>query len=338
MRVLVTGGRGLLGEAVVAELIRRGHRVTSFQRTTAGHRPGVVQRLGDVTDADAVLTAVAGHDAVVHLAAKVSIVGPWAEFERVNVGGTRNVLDAVAAHGVTRLVHVSSPSVAHAGRPLVGVAAAPADPAAARGHYARSKALAEGLVLADVPAGVHLAVLRPHLVWGPGDEQLVGPIVDRARRHRLFLIDRGAALVDTLYVDNAGSAVAQALERCHLPEVARRPLVVTNGEPRTLAEMIDRIAAAAGAPGPRGSLPYPVAKAAAVGVERVWSALGRTDDPPLTTFLAEQLATAHWFDQRATREALAWAPEVSVDEGFRRLAAWFGSSVARPAATSAPRP
>ena len=326
MRVLVTGGRGLLGEAVVSELTRRGHQVTSFQRSSAGARPHVSEILGDVSDAEAVVEAMAGQEGVVHLAARVSMTGSWRDFLRVNVEGTRHVIDAAQAGGVSRFVHVSSPSVAHTGHPLVGVGAEPADPAGARGAYARSKAIAEQLVLSRAGGAQAVSVIRPHLVWGPGDTQLVGRIAERARRGRLVLIDRGSALIDTLYVDNAATGIAQALERCHLPEVRGLPLVLTNGQPRTVAEMVSRIALAAGARPPTRSLPYPIARGAGSAVEWLWDRLGRDDDPPLTRFVAEQLATAHWFDQRQSRSALAWEPEVSIDEGFERLGRHFATA------------
>jgi nucleoside-diphosphate-sugar epimerase len=323
MKVLVTGGRGLLGSAVVRELAARGHLVTSFQRSSAGHAPGVREVLGDVTDPLAVTSAMAGQEAVVHLAARVSMVGPWAEFERVNVGGTRAVLDAAAAAGVTRLVHVSSPSVAHAGEPLVGAPAQAADPAHARGNYARSKAQAELLALAADSPDLAVTVVRPHLVWGPGDTQLIGRIAERARAGRLVLVDDGAALIDTTYIDNAAEAVAQALERCTLPDVRGRAFVISNGQPRTVFELVSRIALAAGGTPPTSHLPFPVARSAGALVERAWVRSGRPDEPPLTAFVAEQLATAHWFDQRETRMALDWRPRVGIDEGLERLAASF---------------
>ena len=99
--------------------------------------------------------------------------------------------------------------------------------------------------------------------------------------------------------------------------------VVSNGEPRPVAEILARICSAAGVPGPRGRVPLPVARAAGAVVEGVWSVLGRRDTPPLTRFLAEQLATAHWFDQRHTRALLGWAPAVGLDEGFAALAGWY---------------
>jgi nucleoside-diphosphate-sugar epimerase len=100
-------------------------------------------------------------------------------------------------------------------------------------------------------------------------------------------------------------------------------LVVSSGEPRPVGELLARICRAAGVRGPRGRVPAPAAWLAGAAAEGVWALTGRTTDPPMTRFLAEQLSTAHWFDQRRTREVLRWAPAVGLDEGFRRLAAWY---------------
>jgi nucleoside-diphosphate-sugar epimerase len=318
-RVLITGGRGLLGRAVVREVARRGFEVVSFQRTTAGHDPAITEILGDITDFGALERAMASCGGVVHLAAKVSMAGDWKDFERINVRGTESVLRAATGAGVRRFVQVSSPSVAHAGHPLVGVGAEPANPGTARGNYARSKAMAELAALASDSEAMRTVAVRPHLVWGPGDTQLVGRIIERARRGRLALVDDGAALIDTTYVDNAATAIAQALDRVDEPTVHGRAFVVTNGEPRTVAEILARIAAAAGVQATRRHVPFALAHAAGSVVERAWAVTDRTDEPALTTFMAEQLATAHWFDQRQTRQALDWVPTVSLDEGFERL-------------------
>jgi nucleoside-diphosphate-sugar epimerase len=307
----------MLGRATAAALIGRGDQVTVLQRRPSGLACAEV--LGDVADAEAVRRAVAGHDVVVHLAAKVDVVGPWSEYEQANVIGTRNVVGAAEQAGVRRLVHVSSPSVAHAGASLVGVGAEPADIAGAHGHYARSKALAERLALQADSGPLAVVALRPHLVWGPGDTQLVGRIVDRARAGRLPLIGNGAALIDTTYVDNAVSALVAAVDA----PVRGEALVVSNGEPRPVGEILARLCDAAGVPGPRGRVPLPVASLAGSVIETGWQLLRRRDTPPMTRFLAEQLATAHWFDQRRTRAALGWRPAVTLDEGFRRLAASY---------------
>ncbi|OII33127.1 nucleoside-diphosphate sugar epimerase [Curtobacterium sp. MMLR14_010] len=319
MRVLVTGASGFLGRAVAGAVRDAGHEVRTFQR-----RPSGVDRVSDVlgtmTDAAAVGRAVDGVEAVVHLAAKVSLAGDPADFERVNVEGTRTLLAAARAAGVSRFVFVSSPSVAHTGSSISGDGAAPASPAHARGDYARTKAAAELLALAADAPGFAVVAVRPHLVWGPGDTQLVGRIVDRAARGRLPLLDSGAALIDSCYVDNAASAMVAALDRADADEVHGNAYVVTNGEPRPVADLLGGICRASGVPTPRWHVPAGVARAAGSLVEAVWRVRPGEDEPPMTRFLAEQLSTSHWFDQRRTRQDLRWAPSVSIDEGLRRLA------------------
>ena len=327
MKVLVTGASGTLGGATARALAARGDRVTVLQRRPAGL--GLSEVLADVADADAVRAAAAGQDAVIHLAARVGYSGTWPEYARANIIGTRAVVAACRAAGVGRLVHVSSPSVAHAGSSLVGVRAGPADPAHVRGWYARSKAAAEQVALAANAADLVVTAIRPHLVWGPGDQQLVGRIVERARAGRLVLVGTGAALMDSTYTDNAVSALLAAVD--HAAAAAGRALVVSNGEPRPVAELLAGICAAAGVPAPRRRVPPALAYAAgliAEGLGRV-----RHTDPPLTRWLVEQLSTAHWFDQRETRALLRWTPNVSLDEGFERLAAAYRQppSVSGPA-------
>ena len=315
MKILVTGASGMTGRALVNALIARGDDVTVLQRRPAGLDAAEV--LGDIADTEVVRRAVIGHEAVLHLAAKVDVVGSWPDFQRVNVDGTRSVVSACRAAGVSRLVHVSSPSVAHAGSALIGAGAGSADPESARSNYSRSKAMAERIALAADGPGLAVLAIRPHLIWGPGDVQLVEPVLQRARAGRLPLIGRGAALIDTTVVDNAVDALVAAVNACG--PVHGEALVVSNGEPRPVGEILDRVCRAAGVPGPRGRVPLRVATTAGAAVEVAWRIARRPGVPPLTRFLAEQLGTAHWFDQRRTRAALGWIPRVSLDEGFEAL-------------------
>ncbi|MDJ0923160.1 MAG: NAD-dependent epimerase/dehydratase family protein [Acidimicrobiia bacterium] len=319
MRVLITGGTSLLGREVALTLQERGDTVRLFQRRSA---TGTFdEHLGDINDPAAVDGAVTGMDAVVHVAGRVGIVGSWGEFHQTNVTGTANLLAAAQAEGIDRFVHISSPSVAHSGDSLVGAGAGPADPANARGHYAKSKAEGELLALAANSSNFPVLVLRPHLIWGPGDTQLVGRIIDRARAGRLATVGTGAALIDTTYISNAAAAVVAGLDAT--PDIAGRVFVVSNGQPRPVAEMIARIVRAAGLEPPTIRVPFRLARTGGLAVERIWDRIEREDDPPMTSFLAEQLATAHWFDQRETQAALQWRPAVSIDEGFARLREWY---------------
>jgi 2-alkyl-3-oxoalkanoate reductase len=320
VRLLVTGASGLLGGAVARELASRGHDVRALQRRPA-RLPGIADVPGSVTDTDAVRRAVAGVDAVVHLAAKVSLAGDRGEFAAVNVEGTRRLIAEAAHAGVRRFVHISSPSVAHAGSSIAGDDARPADPEHARGDYARTKAAAERLALAADSPGFAVVAVRPHLVWGPGDTQLVARIAQRAAAGRLPLLGSGAALIDTTYLDNAATAIAAALDRAE--DVHGQAYVVTNGEPRPVAEMLAGICRAAGVRPPTRHVPAGIARAAGGAVEVLWRVRPGADEPPMTRFLAEQLSTSHWFDQRRTRTDLHWAPSVSLDEGLQRLAASY---------------
>ncbi len=319
MRVLVTGATSLLGRTVVEQLNERGDEVTVLQRHASGL--DVSECLGDVADEEAVSKAMTGIEAVVHVAGLAAATGEWERFEATNVVGTKNVTIAAVRAGVSRFVHISSPSVAHAGESLIGASAGPPDPDRTRGHYATSKAMAEIIALRADSSAMSVVAVRPHLIWGPGDTQLVGRIVDRAQSGRLAIVGTGAALIDSTYIDNAADAVVATLDRA--PELGGRAFVVTNGQPRPVRELVNRIVMAAGLKPPTRSVPYRAARVGGAVVERVWERRSTDAEPPMTSFLAEQLGTAHWFDQRETREALAWEPKVTMAEGFRRLEDWF---------------
>lgn len=318
VRVLVTGATSLMGRGVVDQLLARGDSVVTLQRTAGNGLAGIEEYLGSVANPDLVLRAADRCDAVVHLAAKVGITGHAQEFTEVNVAGTRTVLAAAKAAGVRRFVHISSPSVAHAGEALVGAPAGRADPSTTRGHYSTTKAVAELAALSADSADFPVVVLRPHLVWGPGDTQLVGRLVERSRQGRLAYVGSGAALIDSTYLSNAVDAIVAGLD--HTLEAAGEPLVVSNGEPRPIGELIDGILAAYGQKPPGVRIPTVIAKGLGWAAERAWDRFDLRGEPPMTVFTAEQLGTAHWFDQRRTRELLQWHPQVSIAEGLTALA------------------
>jgi nucleoside-diphosphate-sugar epimerase len=182
------------------------------------------------------------------------------------------------------------------------------------------------LALAADSRALSVVSIRPHIVWGPGDTQLVDRIVNRARQGRLPLFGQAAVLVDTTYVTNAVAALVAAVDRCRPDGVHGEALVVSNGEPRPIGEILRSMAQAGGAPLPTRHLPVRVARLAGAAAERLWALRpGDAADPPLTRFLVEQLSTAHWFDQRRTREALQWQPAVSLDDGFAELSRWYAA-------------
>ncbi len=320
----MTGGSSLLARRTAEALLARGDEVVMLQRGDAAIDAPQVR--GDVRDADLVRTALDGCDAVVHAAAKVGIVGSWEDFRSINVDGTANVIAAARELGLSRVVYVSTPSVAHAGHSLVGALADAPVTGRTDAHYAESKAVAERLAVGAASDALPIVAIRPHLVWGPGDTQLVGRLVERARAGRLALVGGGTALIDTTYIDNAASALVAALDAA-VPGAAciGRAYVIANGEPRPIRELIEGILRAAGVTAEPKVVPLRLALGAGSVVEKIWARAKPDEEPPLTRFLAEQLGTAHWFDPRPARDDLGWRPTVTIDQGLAELAAWFAA-------------
>lgn len=327
MKVLVTGTGSLLLGGIASELVRRGDEVVCLQRRPAaflGHQ-NAREVLADISDVDAVALGAQGCDAIIHGAARVGVVGSQKEFYDTNVSGTKNTISAAEQNHISRLVFVSTPSVAHTGDSLIGAPAGEAEIGRSRSYYAESKAVAERLVLNARNDHLAVVAIRPHLVWGPGDTQLVGRIVDRAASGRLAVIGTGNALVDSTYIDNAVNAHIAALDALHIGSACDgKAYVISNGEPRTVNELMRSMCESAGVPFEPRHLSLALGVRLGSLIERLWP-LMRSSEPPLTRFIAEQLGTAHWFDQRAVQNDLQWAPNVTIDEGFKRLTQWFAA-------------
>jgi nucleoside-diphosphate-sugar epimerase len=325
MKILVTGGGGFLGQALCRGLVERGHEVASFNR---GRYPaldaiGVRQLRGDLADRDAVMAAFAGgFDAVFHNAAKAGAWGSYESYHSANVVGTQNVIDACRAHGIGRIVHTSTPSVTHrATHPVEGGTADTVPYGEGfKAPYAATKAIAEKAMLAANDADLATVALRPRLIWGPGDQQILPRLVERAKAGRLRIVGGGDNLVDTTYIDNAAQAHFDAFD--HLAPgaaCAGKAYFISNGEPWPMREVLNALLRAAGAPEVRKTLPFGAAYAVGAVCEGLWRALPLQGEPPMTRFLAEQLATAHWYSMEPARRDFGYVPRVSMVEGMERL-------------------
>jgi 2-alkyl-3-oxoalkanoate reductase len=323
MKALVTGGGGFLGLAIVRALRVRGDSVRSLSRQEHPvlRELGVEHMLGDVADATAVSAAARGCDIVFHVAAKAGLAGPYEDYHRANVLGTENVLAACRAQGVHRLVHTSSPSVVFDGRDMEGVDESVPYPTHFEAHYPRTKALAEQLVLRANSPALATVALRPHLIWGPGDNHLLPRLIARAKAGQLRRIGTQRKLVDTVFIDNAVDAHLLAADALAPGATcAGKAYFISNGEPIELWEMVNRMLAAAGLPPVTRSVPLPAAMALAWCLENFTRLTGSRHEPRLTRFMAREMSTAHWFDISAAKRDFGYAPRVSTAEGLRRLA------------------
>ena len=322
MKALVTGGGGFLGQAIVRKLARRGASVRSFSRHEHDglHAQGIEQFKGDVADPAAVASAVQGCDAVFHVAAKPGIWGDYEDYHRTNVTGTQNVIAACRRHGVRRLVYTSSPSVVFDGRDMEGVDESAPYATRFEAHYPRTKALAEQLVRAANGPQLATVSLRPHLIWGPGDNHLLPRLVARARAGQLGRIGSRPNLIDTIYVDNAADAHLLAADRLSPGSpIAGKVYFVSQGEPVPMWEMVNRLLHAAGVPSVTRVIPTWLALALAWCFETAHRVTDNPREPRLTRFLVHELSTAHWFDISAARRDLGYTPAVSIAEGLERL-------------------
>jgi len=320
--VLVTGGGGFLGRYIVEMLVARGELVRSFSRRRYEELDalGVEQRIGDLRDARAVDAACEGVHTVYHTAAVAGIWGPWQHYYGVNTLGTRAVIDACRRHGVTRLIYTSSPSVTFDGRDQCGLDESA--PYAARWlcHYPHTKALAEEDVLSANGAGLATCALRPHLIWGPRDQHLIPRLIARARSGRLRRVGDGRNLIDMVYVENAALAHLQAADALAPGSpVASKAFFISQGEPVNCWEWIDQILALAELPRVARSISAKAAWRVGAVLEGVYKLLRIRSEPPMTRFLAAQLATSHYFDISRARRDFGYEPRVSTAEGMKRL-------------------
>ncbi len=331
MKCLVTGGGGFLGLAIVRLLRARGDEVVSYSRS----RHETVERLGarcetgDVADAAALGPALRGVECVYHVAAKAGVWGPWHEYAHSNVVGTTAVVAASVAAMVPRLVFTSSPSVCFDGADHVRAGNDLPYATEFLAHYPRSKMLAEKHVLAWNGRGIATTALRPHLIVGPGDPNLLTRIAARARAGKLRVVGDGRNDVSLTDVENAAWAHLDAADALQpgAPH-AGRSYFVAQDESVRLWPWIADVLARSGLPGPRGRVPLALARAAGAACEAWWSLKNRADEPPMTRFVALQLARTHTYDLGPARRDFGYRERVTTADMTARATAWLAAEVA----------
>ncbi len=322
-KVLVTGGGGFIGSALVRALVERGREVRILGRRRYPHLPPAVEQVrGDIADPAVVHQALTGVETVFHVAARAGVWGPRDDFFRVNVQGTVNVIRGCLARGVARLIHTSSPSVVFSGRDLEGVDESHPYARPSLCHYATSKIIAEQLVLQANGPHLRTCAIRPHLVWGPGDPHLVPRLIERAQAGRLRRVGSGTNRVDITYIDNA--VAAHLLAAANLQgkgSAAGQSFFIGQERAVSLWSWIDSLLQGCGLEPVCRSIPYPLARMVGAACELAWFLAASSQEPPMTRFVAAQLARSHWFSHARAERLLGYRPRISLDEGMARLLA-----------------
>ena len=328
MKVLVTGGGGFLGRYIVRELLGAGHAVVSLQRSAHPDLEalGVAVVSGSLLEADAVRAALSGCGAVIHTAAKAGVWGKRSDFFATNVDGTRQLLQLMDEAGISRLVHCSSPSVVFNGDSFNG-----ADESLPYGRnwhcpYPESKAISEQMVLEWGREGRgRVIALRPHLMWGIGGPHVLPPVIRRSQAGRLRIVGDGTNRIDVTRVENAARGHLLALQALdNNPSAVNRPYFLSQGQPVALWEWLNSILQGLGMPVLQKKISHAAASRIGGACELVWRLLGKESIPPMTRFVAQQMAKSHWFSIEAARRELGYQPEAfPSDEGMERyIGAW----------------
>lgn len=324
MHVLVTGGGGFLGRHICQHLISRGDHVRSIARSAYPELDamGVETVRGDLTRLDDIVKASQDVDAVIHTAAKVGMWGSREDFVQGNIVATQNVIEACRKNNIDTLVFTSSPSVtSHLGDTINGPQDLPY-PEDYLAFYPETKAEAERLVLGANDDTLKTTSLRPHLIWGPGDPHMIPRLISRARKRKLRIVGEGDNVVDLTYIDNAAIAHLQALDALKGPQadaLAGKPYFISDDQPVELWSWLNALFERVGVPKVNHKISLNTAMKLGAAAERSFRFLRLSGDPPMTRFVASQLATSHWYDMTPAKRDFNYTPIMTMDDGLERL-------------------
>ncbi len=325
-RALVTGGGGFVGKAVVKNLLEQGVQTTVVGR----HRYPEIESLGgecivgNICDSAIMEKAGEGVDIVFHIAALAGIWGAWKDYYSTNVLGTEVVVKSCRNNNVPMLVYTSTPSVVFNRTDIMGGDESLGYASDCLCHYAKSKVMAERIVLGANSPSLLTCAIRPHLIWGPGDPHLLPRLLESGRKKILKRVGDGSNLVDISYIDNV--ALAHILAAKNLSEkgtAAGKAYFVSQGEPVNLWDWINDLFIAMDIDKVQTSLSFPLAYRLGAVMEAIYKIFRLQKEPRMTRFLAEQLAKSHYFSTENARNDLGYQAVISTREGLQRTVQWF---------------
>ena len=321
--IIVTGGAGFLGRHLIRKLLARNYKVTSFSRGryTDLEEQGVQCIQGSLQDLETLVEAIKGHDAVFHVASKVAMWGKYEDFFETNVKGSQNVLRACQQNNIKSLIYTSTPSVVFADDSIEGADESLPYPKKSFSRYAQTKAIAEKMLLEANSQDLKIVSLRPHLIFGPGDQNLIPRLVQSAVKGKLKIIGDGKNLVDVIYVENAADAHLCALDKlCSDPKFPGGRAYFIGQGPVELWPFINEVLRKHDVAPIKKKVSFKLAFFIGQVVEMILSIFRVYNlHPPMTRFVALQLAKSHFFSHAQAQEDLDWQPRVTVEEALSNL-------------------
>lgn len=319
--ILVTGGSGFVGGRLIQHLHSLGFAVRALARTPKASQSvqalGAEAVLGDLQDRAALQSAAEGCQAVLHVAALFKLWGKAEEFERVNVEGTRNLLQAAASTStVTRFVQVGAAAVVMGDpQPMVLANELLTRQERRWAPYSASKARSEALVLgANQPGRFETLVVRPPMIWGQGMPTL-DQMVARIHSGHFRWPGDGNQAMSTVHVDNVCHAAALALEAGN----GGQAYFISDGRDSTLHQVISGLLSTRGIAVPRASVSLPAAWFFAGILELAWSLFSLSGEPPITRQMLRLIGQPFTVDISKARRELGYMPIVSWDQGLAAM-------------------
>lgn len=322
-KVLITGAGGFLGSYIAKKLsLDPAYELFSFSRSHYANleQLGVHQRHGDLKNYTDVKSALEGMDAVIHTASQVGMWGRYDDFYATNVTGTENILRAMKELSIGQLVYTSTPSVAFGKEDLCGVDEQTPYPSEYLTPYAATKSIAEKMVLAANSKKLSTVSLRPHLIFGPGDLNLIPRVIEAQKKGRLKIVGDGNNLVDVTYVENAADAHILALKKLSPDSLIAGKAYFLGQGPVKLWDFTNEILKLAGLPPVTKKISVKAAYTLGFIIESLLKLIGKYDiHPPMTRFVALQLGKSHYFSHHNLENDLGFKPAISIKEGIARL-------------------
>ncbi|MBY0377855.1 MAG: NAD(P)-dependent oxidoreductase [Gammaproteobacteria bacterium] len=322
MKVLVTGGTGFLGKALSLKLQQSG-----FEVSILGRNPAICAQLeknnfriikADLMDKNAIIDSCENHKYVFHCGALSSPWGNYKDFYSANVLGTRNVIAGCFKHKVTRLIHVSTPSLYFDFKDRRNISEDEPLPARAVNAYAKTKRLAENEIDSAYQNGLNVITLRPRGLFGPGDTAIIPRLIRAHQSMPLPLFREGKVLLDMTYIDNVVDALIACTDAPK--EALGRKFNISNGQPMQLIELLEKLFNTLETPLKTRPVNYAMAHSAALLTEWFYQLFLPSKEPPFTRYTLGLLAKDQTLDISAAKKILGYHPKISIEEGLKRFA------------------
>lgn len=329
MKVVVTGATGFLGKKLAFRLKQMGFDVVGLGRNTSVGKELEAQGINfesiDIAkDKEKLIYIMEKAVYVFHCAALSSPWGKYADFYQANVIGTKNVIEACKAIRVTRLIHVSTPSLYFDFDERLNVKECDPLPKKKMNYYAETKYLAEKEVDDAFKDGLPVITIRPRALFGPEDTTIIPRLIRTNEKKFIPIINNGKALMDITYVENVVDALLLCMDSPS--STLGKKYNITNGEQIELYTLLEKLFKGLNQPFNQKKIPYKVAFLLAELLEIISKLFLKGKEPMLTKYTVSVLSKSQTLSIEKAKEDLGYEPRISVEEGIQQFITWWNGA------------